>query len=609
MFAADAKRFALVEFYLVAAACLVMALAPELGWGPLLLAAIPWFARLFWARLPFRKTYLDLPLLLFVLTAFIGVWAAYNAETALHKFYLILGAVLFFYSLANQPEANRWIIVLSLGGFGALTTAIFLWVTDWGQFQADLGLIQAAGRLLGHLQPGGAGGGETLRKMFSANMAGGVDALLLPLTAAAALHFRGEQAKSRLYLSLALLIFLAFGLLLSSSRAAWGATLLGLAVLGGWLHPKTAPHFSRKLVLLGVPAALILLGLLLPPALAATFSTPASPVTEVSSFASRIRIAGDTVFLIGDFPFTGGGLGSFPGLYSQYMLVIPYFIYSYSHNFYLDLALEQGIAGLALWVGITLLAAARLKSGPGRAPGGRESSLVSGAIYASLVILLTHGIADDPVYAGSWGLILLFALPGLAVSTIPESELAFVKSKAVLAGGALLAVIALGAGVVFFNPLRAAWQADLGAVRMSRLQLANWPTGEWETVEDARQYAPTAADFERALEANPANRTANYRLGLIRMGEQNFQDAVPYLERAYAVSPGHRGVRKTLGYCYVWLGEFDRAEALLQAFPEARPEMEAYRWWWQTQGRDDLSAKAGTMVERLSPTSQIQSEQ
>ncbi|MEK7327524.1 MAG: hypothetical protein AAB217_19945, partial [Chloroflexota bacterium] len=61
----------------------------------------------------------------------------------------------------------------------------------------------------------------------------------------------------------------------------------------------------------------------------------------------------------------------------------------------------------------------------------------------------------------------------------------------------------------------------------------------------------------------------------------------------------HRGVRKVLGYAYVWQGQLDRAAALLSDIPEAKSEMDTYSWWWGTQGRDDLAAQAAAMVERL----------
>ena len=64
--------------------------------------------------------------------------------------------------------------------------------------------------------------------------------------------------------------------------------------------------------------------------------------------------------------------------------------------------------------------------------------------------------------------------------------------------------------------------------------------------------------------------------------------------------PGHRGIKKSLGYAYTWLGEFDKAFALLEQIPESRTEMETYTWWWNTTNREDLSQKASNMADLLS---------
>jgi hypothetical protein len=84
---------------------------------------------------------------------------------------------------------------------------------------------------------------------------------------------------------------------------------------------------------------------------------------------------------------------------------------------------------------------------------------------------------------------------------------------------------------------------------------------------------------------------------------QNFELASKYLNTAYEVAPDHRGVVKSLGYCYVWLGDLEKAELLLSKIPEAQEELDVYVWWWDTQGRDDLSNKAALVLGLLKSTS------
>lgn len=105
--------------------------------------------------------------------------------------------------------------------------------------------------------------------------------------------------------------------------------------------------------------------------------------------------------------------------------------------------------------------------------------------------------------------------------------------------------------------------------------------------------------FQRALMIDPADRTANHRLGLIAMSERDYESAETYLEAAYREDPNNRGIIKVLGFCTAWLGDYDRSFEFLKQIPEAEQELEVYAWWWQSQGLDDLSLKARMMSAHL----------
>ena len=90
-------------------------------------------------------------------------------------------------------------------------------------------------------------------------------------------------------------------------------------------------------------------------------------------------------------------------------------------------------------------------------------------------------------------------------------------------------------------------------------------------------------------------------LGLISIQQRDFEAAVFHLELAYDADPGHRGIRKTLGYAYAWTGQFDRAYLLHLGLPETAEEMKVYAWWWRERGRDDLGANAEWMATLLTP--------
>ena len=131
---------------------------------------------------------------------------------------------------------------------------------------------------------------------------------------------------------------------------------------------------------------------------------------------------------------------------------------------------------------------------------------------------------------------------------------------------------------------------------MERVQLAGFPLNKWPELDIVPKLETARETLQSSLQLNPANLTANYRLGLIYMLRRDFPSAVVYLERAYQETPDQRGIIKSLGYCYVWLGDTEHARALLESIPEARDELDVYIWWWDTQGRKDLAQKATVML-------------
>jgi hypothetical protein len=336
-----------------------------------------------------------------------------------------------------------------------------------------------------------------------------------------------------------------------------------------------------------------------------------------SSVDSRAELVRDTLYLIGDFPLFGAGLSSFPGLYSHYILVLPNFILGHSHNLFLDIALEQGplglLSGISVIVG-SLLLLLRYESGERRI---RHFSLLRWAVASSLFVLLLHGLIDDPLY-GSRAVLFLFLMPGLAVAIarphsrenndIPHKKLGKTTRLTPQMYAAVAAVIVIFCALIailYRNTLLSAWYSNLGAVEMARVELANWPTDQWDDGRNVASLAPAEGLFNQSLALNPANVTAHYRLGLIAMLRRDYQSAVGHLDAASLLKPNNQGIQKSLGYSYAWIGEFDHALAKLQTISEARQEMNVYVYWWDIQGRHDLSEYAAIMAAQLISSSTI----
>ena len=76
----------------------------------------------------------------------------------------------------------------------------------------------------------------------------------------------------------------------------------------------------------------------------------------VGALEGRLEVARQAFLLAGDFSLTGGGLGAFPGLYAWYIQGVPFLYLDQAHNLYANIAVEQGVVGLAALLGLLLAA-------------------------------------------------------------------------------------------------------------------------------------------------------------------------------------------------------------------------------------------------------------
>jgi tetratricopeptide (TPR) repeat protein len=299
-----------------------------------------------------------------------------------------------------------------------------------------------------------------------------------------------------------------------------------------------------------------------------------------------------------DFPFTGGGLTALPGLYSQYIRVVPDYTINNSNNLFLNIAIEQGLFGLMGFSCILLVSFWSVKT-------SQFDGVFRWAILAALFVMVITGLAADPFYGGR-GTPLLLILPGLAIAVargegksedeVPRTQAASSARvwRAIILGGLLLITLLVFS---FRTPLVAQWYANLGALQMAKYELVDFPTGEWDERQDLELLRPSYDYFAQSIELNPLNFTSQHRMGLLAMRGRDFKAAVSHLEVAYSVDPEHRGLRKVLGYAYIWTGQFEKSVPLMIDIPWIKDEFRSYRKWWQAHGRGDLSTRSDRMLE------------
>lgn len=595
----DTRWLAWAEVAGVLAGAVILYGWPAQSAWALLVALLPWAFRLALGLLTYQPTHFDLPLVIFLLTALGGVWAAYDRSAAWTKFNLILLAVLLYYAIAHQPKANLWQVAGLLSGLGGIVAVYFLLTHDWQSQPADLAFINQIGLQWMSIRPALPFPG------LHPNAVGGLIAILISFSMALGGWAWRERNGTAMVWAVGLGGLMSVGWLLTSSRAAWLAWLVAASLGLVW-------HFGQVMmgrINLSRPWAIglavfvggaVLLGLARIPS--TTWLWLVDQLPGAASGVSRLELFRNTLALTGDFGFTGGGLGSFPGLYSHYMMVLPVYLFGYSHNLFLDLWLEQGVLGglafLVIWLGslVTVI---------GRPTDSLLRSLQT-ATLVGLGVLGLHGLMDDALYS-SPGVLLLFVLTGMGVALTrmepagPGRRRDVIRPRSAranglgLLAGAIVLMLVLSQGKAWL----AAAYADWGAVHMARIELSDWPTGEWEADPPGPALAASERLFQQALRLDPHNRTAHHRLGLLAAQAADYATALQHLRQAYAVDPAHRGVRKVLGYTYVWTGQLTEALPLLADLPEAANELSVYTDWWQRQGQAERSAWAAQMALEL----------
>jgi tetratricopeptide (TPR) repeat protein len=596
----DNRWFALIDLLLVAMSAAAWMLIPQFGIGFSLIALLPWVLRFLAGYLPFQRTPFDWLIAIFLVTAWVGYWAAYDKSAAWIKVWLIVSAVLLYYALSAQPKQN--LSVLSFLSFCfALALSLYFCLTY--NF-ADIG-----GRFVIWWM------NHRPQVDWPRIPDGYVSGLVLINTLFAFYWLWNTSKKSfgsaAVVMQLLLLLGMGMVALMFVLTVSRGIKVIALGVVGLWVLWRVSTWSGSNLRVRAVFPVLVLSYLVVLITFAFLGPASAAPDSAHSPYGknSRAELLGRGAYFLVDYPITGAGLSSFPGLYSQYMLVIPQFYFTNSYNLFLDVAIEQGvIAGaifILLYLGSVILVSRAIANHP-----PNELRFMRWLGLFALIVTIVHGLFYDYLYNGN-GTALLFYPLGMAMvgggNRTGSVEQAFQKPKTVSSSyrvivGSLLAVIVILA--LNLNKIIPLWYANLGAVQMSQGELKDFPSNQWSTSDMVPRLELADTTFRSALQYEPRNRTANYRLGLISMLRQDFKTAAANLEIAYQEAPNHRGIIKSLGYCYVWLGEFDRAQALLGRIPETQNEMSVYTWWWETQGRPDLSERASFIISQLDPVSQ-----
>lgn len=564
-------------------------LKPEWGIWFILTALLPLALRVSGGGLRFR--FVDWLALIFAATAWAGYWAAYDPATAWNKAWLVVTAALLYFSLKAQPTRNLFWVSVFLFGLGVGVSLYYFLTHDFIALPRKLELVNNIGYWIMNVRP------QTGWTPIHPNYAAGMIAVTVPFIFYPIWDFKKRNFPIPAPALLAIMTGLglaALALVMATSRGVVFAIASGA---GGWLLWRLIDLSGISRRIKGEAVFPILLSLYLCAVVAFLYMGPARSGSLFSGNyyygdGTRGELFSRSVYLLLDYPITGGGLGSFPGLYSQYLLGIPFYNVPNSHNLFLDVGIEQGVFG-GLSFFFLYLAALWMTSGD--LAGEREDRRFQWIVLFSLIVAVVHGMVDDYLYNGVGTALSLF-LVGLSMNGRETETRA---GRIDLRTLAVVAMIWLVIAVVNLDQIRAIWHANVGAVQLAKVELDGFPNTGWAGYAIVPRLDAADASLRASLQLDPVNRTANQRLGMISMSRRDFLSAVGFLETAHTQAPEHRGIVKSLAYGYVWLGEVEKAQEFLSRIPEAVEELDVYVWWWEAQGRSDLSGNAVLALDAL----------
>ncbi|NJN98068.1 MAG: O-antigen ligase family protein [Anaerolineales bacterium] len=372
--------------------------------GPaLVLALLPWLAHwLVWGW-PTRRTYMGGALALLVVSTPVGIWASYDPALSWPLLWdPCFGRVSLFFAFINTQVSPHW-LTTGLIGVAVLFAFYFVGQYDHFHYLEESGWLADLGRLTGSILPSFV--------FFTPHPNAAASFLESSLLLSLVLVWQARGNKKLIWGGAAALI--AYGLLISASRGAWVGLVIAVSL---WAIPLI-PHRNLRWIISGIVVIAVLAGIYGITQIILSESPPSFLSSTVDTGVSRLTLYRNSLYLLGDYPFTGIGLGdTFGMVYSRYQLLIHVPYLTYSHNLFLSVGLGLGLLGLAalIWLLISFYLFVIRVEQVGLST--RYAHLFRSA-WLGATITFIHGLTDAPQFAGSgWTMPMLFGILGLAVA-------------------------------------------------------------------------------------------------------------------------------------------------------------------------------------------------
>jgi O-antigen ligase len=441
-------------------------------------------------RLRLRRTPLDIPLAIFVISALISTIFAVNRNLSIFGSYgryeglltIVLYALLYWLAVQSLDGPKDATLVLrGLLGAGFVVSLLAI-------LQVALGSLNAPGAAETGFSFGGVLRGYGT--FGNPNVLGAFLAMLLPLAVWELLAARSASAR---WLSANLALVLALGLVVTFSRSAWLGAGIGIVAV---LFVAVPPRIRWATLVIPIVALLIIVAATrsanpqtapnVVQAAAGRLSTVQGVVAPASTGAFRLRVWEDSLALIASRPIIGYGPDSFGLVYPRFQTGnwAPGAIIDRPHSEPLGVAATQGLVGLAAYAALLLAIVATFWK--------RRRDLQSLALFGGVVayvVYTTFNFSYLPATLPFWIFIaaaITIWRPGTWIDVQPSK---LIVPRIVAAG--FVSITALSAVPLVLAPYQAdiAYRLGLNAIASGQRQEAR------AEVDQARTLAPWQSPY------------------------------------------------------------------------------------------------------------------
>jgi O-antigen ligase len=516
-------------------------------------------------------------------------------------FVFIGSAIVSFATSYDQWQGREKLTLMLLGVLLPLALAVLV----RRRIETVIGIVGVA---LGLSAPLIGVAGLTIASVDKGAAAGNL-AVLVPL-AGCGIVWALTRKYSALLVLLGICLVVATGMIFISGESS---AMLGIAtgvVVGYgffWRHRVASPSPWLRVI----DVSVLLVGLLSFGVYLLLILTPdrIGQIGQVlpSYYAQRFASWREAPAVIGDYAYTGSGLGAAAMVLSTYLYLVhvPYF--HHIHNLFLQVGIEQGLPGMIGLLGMFVAAFWSMAIAVRRAHA--YVALCAASVFASLMSLFVSGLFESDVYAGGW-VVIMFLSFGFAwviaqYDVYGRASGRGVPNRPQLADWAIgIIPLVLVAGLFLLPGAQAQMTANQGALAQTKAELSGF-VFPLSMIQDEMRRNPrikldaSIAFYRDALAQNSDNTTALRRLAQIEISRGEYDSARRKLERAYIVAPTDRATRQMLGEVYAVEGRIDDATALWKTIGVATEQLKNRLWWYENIGDQESVDNLRFVLQRL----------